>query len=418
MKICLVSNTLPGFHQSWSGAEIFCWRLGQMLQKEEHDVSFITTQFGKKVAHQEQIYQVPHPPGGISVLLRNFPTDVLGLFSSLIALKKLKPDIVHLHTHVLFLPVLMSALILKIPVVLTVLDYFIVCPINILVKPDGEVCTSFHGAHCAHCVSRFKLLPTWLRKLLLHYRAMVFKKFVSKLDAVIVLSQTSKARLEQYGLPGDKIKVIYHYQLVAKSVGTGISTGNSRTPVILFVGSLHKHKGLHIIIEAMSHVINQIPNARLIVVGTSKDEQYKARIRDMVDRFRLEKHVEFLGHRENEEVLQLVSQGDVVVVSEQWPNDFGPIILVEVKALGKPIVASRIGGIPEFIRDGVDGFCVTHNQPEEFAQKITWVLQHKNEAQAIGEKARQSTAFLFNEPAKRIINEYRSVIALKKSEER
>lgn len=412
MRICLVADALPGFHQTWSGAELLSWRLGQMLQEEGHNVSFITTKFNYK-HDSEPIYQVSTPLCNIRPFLGHFIIDIFALLGSINALKKLRPDVVHLCTHDLFLPVLMGAKILGIPVVLTVPDYLIICPINILIKPDGEVCTSFHGAQCARCV-QFKLLPIWLKKLVFYYRATLFKKFVSKIDAIITLSQTSKARLEQYGLPGDKIKVIYHYQLEAKTIDTRISTGSSRIPTILFVGSLHKHKGSHIVIEAMSYIVNPIPNVRLIVVGTGKDEQYKARIRDMVDRFRLEKHIEFLGQRENEEILQLVSQGDVVVVPEQWPSDFGPMILVEAKALGKPIVASRIGGIPEFIRDGVDGFCVTHNQPEEFAQKIIWVLQHKNEAQAIGDKARQSTAFLYNnEPAKEIINVYRSVIALR-----
>lgn len=411
MRICLVADALPGFHQTWSGAELLSWHLGQMLQREGHDVSFITTRIRQKL-DSKLIYQVSTPLCDIRPFFGHFIIDVFTLFSCLNILKRLRPDIVHLHTHNLFLPTLISAKILGIPVVLTVPDYFIICPTNILMKSDGQVCADFHGAQCAQCVRRFELVPVWLRKALFYYRFRLFKYFISRLDALIALSKTSKARLEQCGLPGGKIRVIYHYQPGSKIADNRISTSQAKSPVILFVGSLHEHKGLHIIIEAMSYVINKVPSAQLVVVGTSTVKEYEARIGSMVESLGLRSHIQFTGQRDNEEVLQLIARSNVVVVPEQWPNDFGPMILVEAKALGKAVIASRIGGIPEFINDGVDGFCVTHNQPEEFAQKIIWVLQHKNEAQVIGEKAKQSTAFLYDQSAQNIINVYRSVIEL------
>ena len=168
MRICLVADALPGFHPTWSGAELLSWRLGQMLQREGHNISFITTKLNHKL-NSELIYQVSTPLCNICPLLMNFTIDIFTLLGSISILKRLKPDVVHLCTKKLFLPALIGAKILRIPVVLTVPDYFIVCPINILVKPDGQVCTSFHSGQCAQCISRFKLLPMRLRRLALHY---------------------------------------------------------------------------------------------------------------------------------------------------------------------------------------------------------------------------------------------------------
>ena len=60
MRICLVADALPGFHQTWSGAELLSWHLGQMLQREGHDVSFITTKIRQKL-DSKLIYQVTTP---------------------------------------------------------------------------------------------------------------------------------------------------------------------------------------------------------------------------------------------------------------------------------------------------------------------------------------------------------------------
>jgi len=87
----------------------------------------------------------------------------------------------------------------------------------------------------------------------------------------------------------------------------------------------------------------------------------------------------------------------MVVVPEQWPSDFGPLILVEAMALAKPVVASKIGAIPEFIKDGINGFLVEHNQPEQFAKKIIWLSNNKATAKTMGQRAKETAQFLFNQ---------------------
>lgn len=419
MKICLVADSLPTFHKVWSGAEVVCMRLAEALERNGEEVLFLTTKFDfQNNSSAYKVYQIRNPLGLISSYTKTFPLNLFAFFHSFSLLIRLKPDIVHFHAKELFLPVLISAKLLNIKVAYTVLDYHLICPKNILLKPNGDICTEFQDTHCfIRCDDVFSLkkFPTTIKKPLRRFiswlRFIVYDFFAKKIDAVIVLSNTSKNRLIQYGIPKEKNHVIYHYQVKQDTPIKLSFISQFDNHKILFVGSLSRHKGLHIIIEAIPGIIKEIPDTRLIVVIGETVEEYKSKIENLIEELGIKRNVEFLGKRTNEEVLQLIRECDVVVVPEQWPNDFGPVILVEAMSLGKPIVASRIGGIPEFINDGVSGFLIAHNAPMAFTEKIIFLLKNKNQAQRIGKNAQESVKDLLNkEFGNDVLDVYRRIL--------
>jgi glycosyltransferase involved in cell wall biosynthesis len=144
--------------------------------------------------------------------------------------------------------------------------------------------------------------------------------------------------------------------------------------MILFVGSLTEHKGLHIIIKAMKEVVKEIPKVKLLVVGRGKD-YYVNYIDKLVTNYALQDHINFLGYKNNEDVLKLIREADIVVVPEQWNSEFGPVILIEAKLSGRPVVASRIGSIPEYVRDGIDGILVNYNCSKDFSDALITLLK-------------------------------------------
>jgi len=391
MKICLIVDGLPGFHEEWSGAEQACLCLSEMLKQNGQRIIFMTTKFDKQKRFSDEIHQIPSLFRKTNYLLNQFPIDFISTYFSLRILKKAKPDIIHFHSKLLFFPVMISAKILRIPVVLSVLDHWVICPKETLRISDGELCASLHGAHCVRCFPKSIMLPNSMKRMISHCRSLVFNFSLRKLDRIIAFSEASKNLLIKAGLSDEKIEVIYPYRLSPKST-TSLSFEKLREFTIAFVGWLRRYKGLHVVIQAMSIVIEKIPNARLIVVG-SGEESYKNYIKELVENLNLKRHVSFLGKRKNEEVLRLLEGSDVVVVPEQWPNVFGPIVLIEAMTLGRPVVASRIGGIPEFIKDGENGFLVTYNQPRQFAAKIIWLSRHKEAARKLGRNASNSVAF-------------------------
>jgi glycosyltransferase involved in cell wall biosynthesis len=380
-----------------------------MLGKEGHEVVFFVTK-SEEENIPDSIYEIPTPMKRLGIFSNIFPLDLFTLYSSIKFLKVLKPDVVHLHSQALFLPVLLGALILKIPIVATVFDHFILCPETTLRRPDGEICKTYQGLECVDCSSpSVNPLRIWGRKIIFYRRFLMYDFLLKKLDAIITLSETSKSRLVQYGLSAERIKVIYHYEVETRTNGKKPPAMQFQPPTLLFVGWLNELRGLHVLIEAMSHIVDKVPDSRLIVVGSEEDTPYVAKIKAMIQDLGLRESVQILGKRENEEVIQLIARSDVVVVPLQWPNEFGPLILVEAMSLAKPVIASRIGGTPEFVEDGFNGFLVAHDRPGEFADKVTRLLKDRDLARSMGENARKSVESLYNEnPTRRIVELYRS----------
>jgi glycosyltransferase involved in cell wall biosynthesis len=196
---------------------------------------------------------------------------------------------------------------------------------------------------------------------------------MKKAFRIITFSNTSKERLVTYGYEKDRVAVVYHYSF------DGIQPDSNpaesiKSRKILFVGTITYHKGLHVIIEAMRDVIKEVPEAKLLIAGSGKGAYFEA-IQDTVKRNNLSDNIEFLGHKSNKEILDLMENVALVVVSEQWYSEFGPVILIEAKLSRKLVVAGRIGSIPEFINIGIKGALVEYNDPHGFAEAIAGLIR-------------------------------------------
>jgi len=430
MKICFVSDYLPGVHNIWSGGEIVCLRLSEALEKKGHEVVFLTT-YGhdgifldlesyKKTGLNNKILLIKTPLLKLGVFGYVAPFDFLCFLYAVNILKTIKPDIIHFHAKILFLPVLIAAKLLRIPTIYTVVDYNIICPKNTLRRPDGEICTTFQGNQCFKCTGPRRRpaqngIEKMLAKAFVYRRRLIHKYAIKNISALITFTQTSKSKLIKYGIPPEKIKVIYQYELAFEESTSLISEDYFKTPTILFLGALHEHKGLGVVVEAMKYITKDIPDTRLLVIGSAWNNTYLDKVNNMIQEFSLQNNVTFLGQRENREVMEIINKTDVVVVPEQWPSDFGPVILVEALGMGNPVVASKIGAIPEFIQDGFNGFLVDQDKPEQFANKIVLLLKHKELLKEFSENARKSSEFLRDGSlARRVTTLYNSVIKPRK----
>lgn len=371
MRLCLVSDNLVGYHDTWSGAEMVVQYLASLLEKESNEVVFLTIK-SKKKETPKNILSVPSLAAPVWFFKKIFPVHIpIRTMAVFFQLLKAKPDVIHIfHSNSLFIPVMVSAKILKIPATFTVLDYFIICPKSTLRLSNGDMCCQKAGWNCRRCLSFPRVLERFL-----------INKLSEDLKQIVTFTETSKTRLIERGLPQEKIQIRYIY---SPSLPEERREGAvSRT--ILFVGSFHPHKGLEIAIRAFSAIGDRFPEARLLVVGRGNNADV-LRIQTLVNQLNLRDKIQFLGQRENAEVLQILARSEIVLVPEQWFSDFGPVILVEALALGRAVVASRIGSIPEFIEDGRTGLLADYNRPEKFAEKILWLLEHPEEARAMGEK--------------------------------
>ncbi len=418
MKVCIVSDYLPQYHRLWSGAELIATTLGELLMERFCEVFFLTTPRDfLTVDDHNNICFVNTAAKRLGAVSRNFPIDIRALWDIYKTLKAKKPDVVHINAKYLFLPTVITCLRLKIPIVFTVPDYFIFCPTTFIRKPNGSSCTTYHGAHCYDCLpilskgpikKLVQHVPKFIMKALLALRAEEFNYFLQKVDAYVTLTKASKNRLVEYDIPEKKVHVIYHYKLTTPRE----SKVDITNPSAVFVGWLSEENGTDILVKAFALVAREIPYAKLYLVGTGHDS-FIEQLKEQIVTDNITDNVVFLGKRDNDEALSIISKCDVVVVPHQWPKEFGPVILLEAMAMGKPVITSRVGATEEFVQDGKSGFLISdYRSSTEFAKKMQYLLDNPERARKMGENGRNSVSFaLGNLLADKLINLYSTLLS-------
>lgn len=165
------------------------------------------------------------------------------------------------------------------------------------------------------------------------------------------------------------------------------------TARIVFASSrADRKKGIPVLIEAADILINQkkIRDLYFLYCGDGYDLAY---FKELVSRKGLEKI--FICAGESQDVWRILAGVHVVVVPSVCQEAFG-LSVVEAMACGRVVVASRIGGIAEIIRDGVDGHLISAGAVDTLAEKIADVLEHAEDQQRVGLRARRSVVEKFN----------------------
>src|SRR5712692_9304710 len=174
--------------------------------------------------------------------------------------------------------------------------------------------------------------------------------------------------------------------------------------VILTVGRLVERKGHDRVIQALSRVVLDVPDAVYLVVGRGPEED---RLRALARANRIEDRVVFCGFVPETELMAYYLACDVFAMPNREvggdTEGFG-IVFVEAGACGKPVVGGRSGGAVEVIRDGVTGFLVDQIGVEEITRTLTALLQDRDLARRMGQagRARVEQYYTYQEVAGKI----------------
>jgi glycosyltransferase involved in cell wall biosynthesis len=153
---------------------------------------------------------------------------------------------------------------------------------------------------------------------------------------------------------------------------------------VLFVGQLQKVKGIKYLIEAFSNIKNEFPDFKLVLIGEGPGlTNYKLQITN----YKLQDGVEFRGKLSLEETKNIMKNCYCLVLPS-LSEGLGRV-LIEAEALGKPVIGSKVGGIPDLIRTGENGFLVELKDSEDLAQKLRILLKDRNLAIEMGKKGRE-----------------------------
>lgn len=153
-------------------------------------------------------------------------------------------------------------------------------------------------------------------------------------------------------------------------------------PVVTTVGFLRQPKAMDILIEAAARIAPSFPALKILIVGEGADRPvYEA----LIERLGVQDTVKLLGLRSD--VPDLLATSDVAVLSTN--SEGSPLSVMEYMDAGLPVVATRVGGIPDLIEHGVHGLLVEPQDPAGLGDAIARVLGDPEEARRMGEQGRE-----------------------------
>jgi glycosyltransferase involved in cell wall biosynthesis len=178
------------------------------------------------------------------------------------------------------------------------------------------------------------------------------------------------------------------------------------------VGRISPWKGQHIFLRAIKLIRDQFPSARFQIIGSAlfSEHAYEQEVRALSSSLGLEDIVEFLGFRSD--VQALVDRMDLLVHASTIGEPFGQVIL-EGMAAGKAVVATRGGGVPEFVRDKVTGLLVPMNDAPALAAAMTELLADGELRRCMGQRAREQVlgGFTIEHTAGKVMGVYERMVS-------
>jgi glycosyltransferase involved in cell wall biosynthesis len=161
--------------------------------------------------------------------------------------------------------------------------------------------------------------------------------------------------------------------------------GLGADPVILYVGTFRVRKGIHHLMVAFERILRDFPRARLLIVGGGRG--YEPSLRSLGRDLGLQHNLILAGPVENRDLPPYYDAADCVAVPSLFEGM--PLVVLEAMASARPVVASRVGGIPDVIEDGVTGHLVPPGDTDALARSILGVLSDPEGAHRMGELARE-----------------------------
>jgi len=174
---------------------------------------------------------------------------------------------------------------------------------------------------------------------------------------------------------------------------------------IVYVGVLIPRKGVHHLINAFAKVAIDFPQVRLMIIGREENKAYTAQLKAQVERLGLNQRVRFVSDMPQAELAQWFRQAWVMVLPS-LSEALGRVV-IEAMATETPVIGSNVGGIPEMVQNGVNGFLVAPGDEVGLAERLRWVLEHPEETERMGQRARIFAKQFFSTAA--YVNSYRQL---------
>ena len=390
-------------HYIRGGSDRYYFALEELFVERGHQViPFTATHTRNKKSKWSDYF----PPG--VDFIHPGPRDIIRFIYSRPAakamerlLRNIRIDIAHIHIYYgqLTSSILKPLKDAGIPVVQTLHEYKLICPVYTLVS-NGTVCEGCKGGGYKRAIFKRCNKKSLSRTLLSVAEAYLSRVLgsVDKIDHFIAVSNFILQKMTQFGIPAEKVSTVHNF-LDASNIQPNCSPGR----YYLYFGRLEQIKGIFTLLDAATSV-REVP---LYIVG---DGDAYSEIELKIKEKGLH-HVHLTGFKQGEELSDLIRNSICTIVPSEWYEPFGLTIL-ESFAHGRPVIATGIGGIPESISDGVDGFLVSPGSVKELRDRMIWMAEHREEAVKMGLAGREKVETQFNSEIHydKIMDVYRKVL--------
>ena len=357
MRILLVNK----FHYLRGGSEKYYFELAKLLKSHGHTVAFFSMKNENNIKTGDREYFVDeidmNTGSKFEALNVIYSKKNKALMEK--ALEEFKPDIVHINNfqRQLSASIIDAVKEKNIPLIMTAHDLNPICPASIMLY-NGEVCEDCITKGYTSCIKKKCIKNSMLKSVLGYIEKKYYDlhKIFCKVDCIISPSEFNKNQLLKGKLKCNDITVIHNF--VNETEKTDYTLGDCA----FYFGRLSREKGILNLVEA----INNIPGARLIIAGDGPERE---NIQAYIKEHKLENRITLLGYLNQNDIRENIRKCRFVTVPSIWYENC-PYSILETMEIGKPIIGSKIGGIPELIQDGINGFTYEHND----VTKLTNIL--------------------------------------------
>ncbi len=378
LKVLFVTESYPP--KSYGGGEISCALLAEALaEREDIEVTVLTSEVEglnpREIKNGVKIIRSLRTGSDRSSLKENLKRRMYFKKSVKNEINRISHgfDIIHFFN-------ITSMINVNKPSFATINSYLNFCPKGNLFYKDREVCTGCSFSKFIGCITKSEYVGGYRLKSLLKYNLFFWialywdykkrKKCLKYVDHFFSLSTFINQLLSNENVDLDRVTKLVNIPSITKST-RNIDLDKDR-PVVAYIGDLSKIKGVDMLIKAFNRVN---AGAKLIIVGHGPEREKLENLADST--------IEFLGRVDHDLMHSVYRQADVIVVPSLWPEPLSRVLL-ESACFGKPVIATKVGGSPDVVKDGYNGLLVDP-VVGDLTDKLEYIIQ-KDEKRRIMSK--------------------------------
>lgn len=390
MNILLVNK----YHYYRAGPETVYFKTAEVLEAHGHKVVFFSMQHPENLPCETEGFFMPYIEltGQHSILDQLRITGrILYSFDAKENLSKLLDkypvDIAHLHDICYHISpsILHELKQRRIPVVMTLHDLKMVCT-SYYMFAGGKICEACRRGRYFTAIIRRCVKDSVAKSAIAALEMYLHHTILDIYDNVNIFISPSlflKKKLEEKGFNKEIVHLYNFFDLDKQGANANESISDGKKNTIAYIGRLSPEKGLITLLNAAKLLMNKRKKVQINIIGDGllmNKLQEKVRVEQI-------NNVRFLGYMKHEDLYKEIRKSLAVVLPSEWYEN-NPMAILEAFALGKPVIGSRLGGIPELVEDYERGLTFEAKNPEDLIFKVQYLVENHGKALEMGRKAK------------------------------